>query len=226
MDILKNIKAIVFDAYGTLFNIGAIDERLQYHYGEKAMEIASVWRQKQLQYTWLRTLMERYRDFYALTADALRFACEQAGLPFKKSISNNLIKNYNQLRVYPEVGSALARLKKNYRLAILSNANPELLEGAVAFNHIGSYLEAVFSVDDLKVFKPSPGVYQIPVKGLKTPKEQILFVSSNTWDVAGAASYGLKVAWVKRRNQPIEQLGFGPDLTAGNLEELADQFQK
>jgi len=220
MQHLPNIRAIVFDAYGTLFNIATIDIRLQYHYGEKAAELGAVWRQKQLEYTWLRTLMNRYKDFYALTADALRFACEQVGVLYNENIATDLMNHYNQLEVYPEVDGALAKLHSKFRLAILSNANPNLLEGAVGFNNIGHYLEAVYSVDGLKIFKPVPAVYQLLVEGLKLPKEQIAFASSNTWDVAGAASYGLQVIWVKRSEKPIEQLGFEPDLVVNDLMEL------
>jgi 2-haloacid dehalogenase len=221
---LPDTKAIVFDAYGTLFDISTIDERLRYHYGHKAAEVGPVWRQKQLEYTWLRTLMGRYKDFYALTTDALRFACEQTGAAYNDRIAGDLMEHYLRLRVYPEVRAALEKLQTGFRLAILSNANSDLLLGAVEYNDISRYLQAVLSVDELKVFKPSPGVYRLAEARLELPKEQILFVSSNTWDVAGAASYGLRVVWVKRREQPVEQLGFEPELVVRDVEELADCF--
>lgn len=218
---LPNTKAIVFDAYGTMFDISTIDERLRHHYGERAAQLGAVWRQKQLEYTWLRTLMDRYRDFYALTADALRFACAQTGVPYKEETAGDLMEHYLRLKVYPEAPAALEKLQTGFRLAILSNANSDLLLGAVEYNHLSRYLQAVISVDELKVFKPSPAVYQLPEARLQLPKEQIAFVSSNTWDVAGAASYGLRVIWVKRRAQPVEELGFQPDWTVNHLAEMA-----
>lgn len=220
---LPNTKAIVFDAYGTLFDISTIDERLRHHYGERAVQLGAVWRQKQLEYTWLRTLMDRYKDFYALTADALRFACAQTGAPYDEDIAGDLMEHYLRLKVYPEAPAALEKLQTGFRLAILSNANSDLLLGAVEYNDLSRYLQAVLSVDELKVFKPSPVVYRLPEARLQLPKEQIIFVSSNPWDVAGAASYGLRVVWVKRREQPVERLGFEPDWTVNDLGELAKE---
>lgn len=223
---LPEIRAIVFDAYGTLFDISTIDERLHRHYGEKAAQLGAVWRQKQLEYTWLRTLMDRYKDFYALTADALRFACEQTGVSYSRKIAADLMKHYLKLKIYPEVPEALEKLQTDFQLAVLSNANPDLLLGAVTYNEIDRYLQVVLSVDELKIFKPSPVVYRLPEERLQLPRKQIAFVSSNTWDVAGAASYGLRVVWVKRRKQPVEQLDFEPDLVVNNLGELANAFHK
>ena len=134
------------------------------------------------------------------------------------------MEHYNQLNVYPEVAPALTNLAQQYRLAILSNANPELLQKAVAHNKIGDHLEAIISVDPLRQFKPVPSVYQLPVSHWKVSKAAVLFVSSNTWDIAGAKSFGLSVAWVVRGNKQEENLGYSPDLKVKDLKELAVQL--
>lgn len=221
---LANIKVIAFDAYGTLFDVASIDNRLKDHFGEKASQVAAVWRRKQLEYTWLRTLMNRYKNFYELTRDALLFALHDAQLEASKMIVEDLMENYNRLKVFPEVKGALAQLSGKYQLAILSNANLELLEAAANFNDITPYLSKILSVDTIQQFKPTPSVYQIPMNQFAVSPKQIAFVSSNTWDVAGAKSFGLSVVWAKRRNTALEQLGYEPDLIVNNLLELSEKL--
>lgn len=220
MQNLKNIKAIVFDAYGTLFDIASIDKRLDFHFGELAKLIAPVWRQKQLEYTWLCSLMDRYKDFYALTGDALQFACKQFEVEVSEKTVKDLMDHYYKLNIYPDVAPVLARLQKQYRLAILSNANPQLLEKAVEHNQISDRFSNIFSVDSIKKYKPIPAVYQLPVNGFGLAKEEIVFLSSNTWDVAGAKSFGLKVVWVQRKAGTMEELGWQPDWIVKDLEAL------
>ena len=214
------IQAIVFDAYGTLFNLASIDGQLQARFGEKAATVAAAWRRKQLEYTWLRSLMGRYVDFYTLTGEALDFACQQADVLCEEEVRAGLLSAYYKLSAYPEVAPALSELSGSYRLAILSNANPSLLERAMSHNNLEDLIPDIFSADSVEVYKPSPSVYQLAVEGLKVRPSEILFVSSNTWDVAGAASFGLTVAWLQRRAGIPEQLGFWPDLTVTNLREL------
>lgn len=221
MDPLKNIEVIVFDAFGTLLNIASIDERLKHHFGDRAAEVAGIWRQKQLEYTWLRSLMERYENFTKVTADALQFACNQLNIELDEIVLVDLMNHYDALKVYPEVPQALALLNQKFKLGILSNANQTLLENNVAFNNIGPYLETVLSVDQIQRYKPIPKVYELPVNFFSTSKERVAFVSSNTWDVAGAASVGLKVIWANRKGGVPEQLGFAPDIVVTDLLELA-----
>ena len=221
---MNKLKAIVFDAYGTLFNIASIDHLLEKHFGEHASAVAAVWRRKQLEYTWLRTMMNRYKNFYELTKDALVYACAQTGVKCSAVVAEELMDHYYELSIYAEVAEALGQLKEKYKLAILSNANPELLEKAVAHNQIQDRFDAIFSVDPLRQFKPIPSVYQLPVSHWEVSKDEILFVSSNTWDVAGAKSFGLSVAWIMRNNSLEENLGFSADLKVKDVQDLAHQL--
>ncbi|GJM34678.1 MAG: haloacid dehalogenase [Saprospiraceae bacterium] len=211
------MKAIIFDAYGTLFNVNSIDERLHHYYETHATELAAIWRRKQLEYTWLRSLMGRYKDFYALTTDALQFAATQLQLEISEAITADLMARYYELKIYPEVKKSLQQLQQKYRLAILSNANPELLERAVKFNDIGSSIERIFSVHTIREYKPFPGVYDLPASGLQLKKQDLLFVSSNTWDVAGAKAAGLQVAWIQRKGGVMDILDQQPDFVFADL---------
>lgn len=221
METLNSVKAIVFDAYGTLFNIASIDKQLEHHFGEKAGPIGATWRRKQLEYTWLRTLMGKYKDFFSLTKDALTYACTQQSVALKSDVVDDLMEHYYKLEVYTEVPEALQKLSTSYKLAILSNANPELLERATAYNTIKTHLGAIFSVDPLRQFKPVSSIYQLPASHWEIAKNEILFCSSNTWDVSGAKAAGLRVAWINRNNGQEEQLGYSPDIMVHNLLELA-----
>ncbi len=221
---LPLVKAIVFDAYGTLLDIRTIDQLLRELFGEKAGNIAAVWRQKQLEYTWLRTLMGRYKNFEAVTRDGLVFACKVAQAELTDAHILQLMEAYDRLLVYEDVRPALDRLKNKYRLAVLSNANPRMLESALAYNEVAEKMELILSADEAKLFKPRPEVYQLAVQKLNLSPEEILFISSNTWDVAGAKSFGLKVAWANRFDGYIEELGFEPDLIIENLEALAGKL--
>lgn len=218
---LTRLKAIIFDAYGTLLDVASIDQALAFHYGDQAATLATLWRRKQLEYTWLRTLMGQYRDFYDLTADALTFACRQLQLDLDQKILSDLMDHYDRLEVFPDVPAALHRLHHHFELAILSNANTDLLARAVTHNHVDQYFQAIFSVDRIRKFKPSPEVYRLPAVGLGLEINAQLFVSSNTWDVCGAKAFGLKAAWLKRGTGVLDQLGQEPDLVVNNLEELA-----
>lgn len=216
------IKGIAFDAYGTLFNIASIDFLLEQLFDGPARQVAAHWRRKQLEYTWLQTLMGKYKDFYELTRDALHYALEATNTEATEAQVSELMRQYYHLDVYPEVKTALARLKEKYRLAILSNANPSLLEKAVAYNGLDGLLDEIISADQIRQYKPAPGVYQLAEKGLGLPADKLLFVSSNTWDVAGAASYGLQAAWVQRGHSVMERLDVVPAAVAANLAELAE----
>ncbi|MGI9543855.1 MAG: haloacid dehalogenase type II, partial [Cyclobacteriaceae bacterium] len=220
MNHLDNIKSIVFDAYGTLLNINSLDLRLEHYYGDGAQALSTIWRRKQLEYTWLRSLMDRYKPFSEVTMEALAFGCAQLGLSLSNAIKDDLEKRYYSLDVYPEVPKVLKALAAKYSLAILSNASIEMLEKAALHNKIDGMLDHIFSADAIKTYKPSPLVYQIADAGLPWSKNEIAFVSSNTWDVSGAKSYGFQVFSLKRGNSHQETLGFEPDRMIESLEAL------
>lgn len=220
MNDLVNIKAIVFDAYGTLLNINSLDQRLTHYYGDMAEALSTIWRRKQLEYTWLRSLMDRYKPFSEVTMEALAFACTQLDLSLTDEIQKDLEKRYFSLDVYPEVPTVLEALSERYSLAILSNANYEMLEKAALHNKINHLVDHIFSADTIKTYKPSPQVYQLAEAGLPWPKAQIAFISSNTWDVSGAKSFGFQVVSLNRSNSNQENLGYPPDQLINNLEAL------
>ena len=216
---MKNTRAFVFDAYGTLFNINSLDERLAHYFGDRAEGISATWRRKQLEYTWLRALMQRYVPFSQVTQDALAYACQLAEAHLTDEIRADLLQRYEKLEAYPEVPTTLQQLSQSYRLAILSNADPRFLEQAVQHNQLGNYLEAILSADALQTFKTVPRVYQLAVDTLQLPPEQIAFVTSNPWDVAGAKSFGFTTVWINRGSIP-EQLGLVADFEVAQFGEL------
>ncbi len=222
MQSLQKVKALVFDAYGTLFDVFSLGKRLSEHFPQQASSINPIWRKKQLEYTWLRTMMGRYVPFSQITEEALRFACKQVNVSLSEEIHQDLMQYYFSLDAFPEVPDIFIQLKSTYQLAILSNANREMLDQAAAHNKISQHLSAIFSVDDIGIYKPQPEVYQMLVDSFGFAKEEIAFVSSNTWDVAGAKSFGLKVIWLNRSAGQMEELGITPDLTISHLKELLD----
>lgn len=217
MSLPETIKIIVFDAYGTLFNVRSIEDGLQSHFGDRAERISSIWRQKQLEYTWLRTLMNKYEPFSEVTKEALEFACKHENVTLSSEIRNDLLNRYFELSVFEEVPDLLKKLSNKYRLAILSNANLLMLKRAVAFNGLDSYLEAVLSADSVALFKPRPEVYEIATRHFDLEKGEITFVSSNTWDVAGAAAYGFYTIRLKRGEKPMDTMGFESSLEIDHL---------
>jgi 2-haloacid dehalogenase len=181
--------------------------------------MSEIWRNKQLEYTWVRSLMGRYRDFWQLTEDALDCALEAAA-PEAKSLRPALLDAYRELDAYPEVRNVLTRLKPDARLAILSNGSPDMLESAVESAGIGDLLDAVISVDALKTFKTRPEVYQLAVERLGVQKEAISFQSSNRWDIAGATAFGFHTVWINRSDQPEEYPDLPPARVLTSLEGL------
>lgn len=218
--ILGNIKALVFDAYGTLLYISSLDERLSYHFKEQAGQINSIWRQKQLQYTWLRSLMDRYKPFAQVTKEALEFACKDVGVELSEEISADLMDHYFILNAFPEVPEILKVLSQSHSCAILSNADMPMLQRACDHNGISQFLETILTVDFARVNKPAPSVYELITQHFLCERDEVAFISSNTWDVAGAKSFGLKSIWLNRTNGTMETLGFEPDWTIHYLEEL------
>jgi len=213
------VQGLLFDAYGTLFDVHAVVEAAR-ELTDDPQALSLLWRQKQLEYTWLRSLMERYEDFWAVTEAALRAACRRLGLPLSDAARRRLMDAYLRLDAFPEVAEVLARLV-GLPCGILSNGAPPMLEAVVAHNGLGAHLRAVISVDAVRVYKPAPVVYALGPARLGLPPGAIGFVSSNAWDVAGAKAFGFAVAWVNRAGAPPEELGVAPDLEVRDLRELA-----
>lgn len=212
------IRGYVFDAYGTLFDVNAVIEAGRAITSDPAA-LSATWRQKQLEYTWLRALMGRYEDFWAVTEAALRYAIRRLGLEASEAQVARLMGAYLSLACFPEVSAALARLRGRPR-AILSNGSPRMLEAAVASSGLGPHLDHVISVDAVRTYKPSPLVYALGPRTLGMAAADLLFVSSNAWDVAGAKAFGYQVAWCNRANAPAEELGLTPDHVVARLDQL------
>jgi len=217
---LADTKACVFDAYGTLFDVAAAAARCRGELGDKADPLAQIWRTKQLEYTWLRSLMGAYEDFWTLTGDALDFAMAALELD-GGGLRDRLMELYFKLDAYGEAASVLGTVKDAGRAtAILSNGSPAMLAAAVENAGIRALLDQVFSVDGLGIYKPHPSVYQLCVDGLGVDAGRICFLSSNAWDVAGAAHFGMNVVWINRFGQGAERLPGKPAAVIATLADL------
>ena len=218
---MNNTKAIVFDAYGTLFDVNSAAEKCKDKIGDKWETFSNYWRTTQLEYTWLRSLMKRHKDFWQITEDSL----DKSMLTFKidKSMRNELLNLYKELSTFPEVKSVLEELKKkSIKLAILSNGTPSLLSNLVKNSNLENLFDDVFSIEEVKIYKPDPKVYDIPINKYKVKKEEITFLSANTWDVSGGGSYGYNAIWVNRKNNVFDKLDYTPKYEVKNLKELLD----
>ena len=202
------IDVLLYDAYGTLWDVHSVMQRCEACWPGKGVQVSQLWRTKQLEATWLRSLMGRYVPFSTVTREALESACESMGLILDESQKHGLMAEYLTLATFPDVADALMR-KVAGRTGILSNGSPDMLDPLV--KHSGLKFDAVLSVDEVKVFKPAPRVYQLAVDRLGVPKERIGFVTSNFWDAAGAKSFGFTVYWINRGGVAAERLGFQPD---------------
>jgi len=217
------ITTCVFDAYGTLFDVGAAARNAATQPGreklaEKAAELAEHWRLKQLQYSWLRAVTGDYTSFWEVTQNGLDWALEKTGLDGDMELREVLLALYWELSAYKEVPMMLAKLKAaGKKTAILSNGSPDMLEGAVDFAGIGIYLDAVISVEDVGIFKPAPKVYELVEQQMGCTRDEVLFVSSNGWDAACAAGFGFQTAWVNRAGEPMDRLPWTPAHTLSDL---------
>ena len=209
------VDALVFDAYGTLYDVHSVVRRCETCFPGKGMQLSQLWRAKQLEYTWQRSLMQRYVPFSQVTREALAYSSAALGLSHR-SHEEALMAEYLRLSPFPEVPAALERLKM--KRAILSNGSPDMLEPLVRDS--GLKFDAVLSVDPLRIYKPAPQVYELAVKELRVPKERIGFVSSNCWDAIGAKSFGFRVYWINRSGAPLDPLGFAPDEQVKSLDEI------
>ena len=207
-------EAFVFDAYGTLYDVHSVATRCESCWPGKGAQLSQLWRAKQLEYTWQRSLMQRYVPFSTVTREALAYSCEALKLELSVAQMEGLMGEYLNLSLYPDVAGTFKDLKS--RKAILSNGSPDILLPLV--QNSGLKLDAVISVDELKVFKPAPQVYELAVKRLQT--QDIGFVSSNCWDAIGAKSYGFSVYWINRSGAPVDRMGFKPDRILESLDEI------
>jgi 2-haloacid dehalogenase len=206
VDLKSQTKACVFDAYGTLLDVASAALRCADDIGPDAMQLSQIWRTKQLEYSWLRSLMGEYVDFWQITGDALDYAMETLGID-DAALRRQLMDLYHALDAFPESHKVLSQLKTaGLRTAILSNGSPDMLQGAINHSKIGGLLDAVYSVEQVGIFKPDSRVYQMAVDGLGLEPKNITFMSSNAWDVAGAANFGFSVIWVNRYAQVPERL--------------------
>ena len=218
---MKNIKAIIFDAYGTLFDVNSAAEKCKDKIGDKWEGFANYWRTTQLEYTWLRSLMKKHKDFWQITEDSL----DKSMKAFKINIEmkNELLNLYKVLSPYPEVKETLEKLKeKKYKLAILSNGTPSLLHELVNNNNLKNLFDDIFSIEDVKVYKPSSKVYEIPIKKYNIKNEEVAFLSANTWDVSGGGNYGFTSVWVNRNNNIFDNLDYKPKNQITGLNQLLD----
>ncbi len=214
------IRACVFDAYGTLFDVHSAVGRYRQSLGDKADAVSILWRTKQLEYTWLRSLMGKYTDFAQVTKDGLDYALETHGID-DEGLRDNLILAYLSLDCYDEVPGVLKTLSESgMSLAILSNGSPQMLKSAVKSSGLEDIFTAVISVNDIKVYKPDPRVYQQACDALRVTPEEVCFQSSNAWDAVGAKAFGFRVAWVNRFGQKPERLDFVPDYEMSDLTRL------
>ena len=218
---MKNIKAIIFDAYGTLFDVNSAAEKCKERLGDKWEGFANYWRTTQLEYTWLRSLMKRHKNFWDITEDSLDKSMKLFNI--NKNMKNELLSLYKILSPYPEVRGVLEDLKKkNFKLAILSNGTPDLLNQLVENNKLNNLFDDLFSVEEVKIYKPDPSVYELPIKKYKIKSGEITFLSANTWDVSGGGNFGYNSIWVNRHNSVFDILDFQPKNEISNLTQLLD----
>ncbi len=218
---MENIKAIIFDAYGTLFDVNSAAEKCKEKIGKNWEGFANYWRTTQLEYTWLRSLMKRHKDFWEITEDSLNKSMKVFNI--EPSMKNDLLDLYKVLSSYPEVKETLNKLKeKNYKLAILSNGTPSLLNRLVSNNNLENIFDDIFSIEEVGIFKPDSKVYDIPIQKYKIQKEEIAFLSANTWDVSGGGNFGYNSIWVNRNNNIFDNLDYSPKNQVKNLSQLLD----
>jgi 2-haloacid dehalogenase len=218
---MNDIKAIVFDAYGTLFDVNSAAEKCKGKIGDKWEGFANFWRTTQLEYTWLRSLMKRHKDFWQVTEDSL----DKSMKTFKinSSMKSELLNLYKVLSPYSEVNEVLKKLKeKNYKLAILSNGTPALLNELVKSNNLEDIFDDLFSIEEVGIYKPDSKVYDMPIKKYQIKTNEVAFLSSNTWDVSGGGNYGYNAIWVNRNNSIFDNLDYTPKKEVKNLKQLLE----
>ena len=218
---MKNINAIIFDAYGTLFDVNSAAEKCKDKIGDKWESFANFWRTTQLEYTWLRSLMKRHKDFWQITEDSLDKSMKAFNID--PSMKNELLNLYKVLSPFKEVPETLKKLKgKNFKLAILSNGTPSLLDELVKSNNLDKLFDDIFSIEEVGIYKPDSRVYDLPIKKYKIKNSEVMFLSANTWDVSGGGNYGYQSIWVNRNNNIFDNLDFNPSNQIKDLTELVN----
>jgi 2-haloacid dehalogenase len=218
---MENIKAIVFDAYGTLFDVNSAAEKCKGKIGDKWEGFANFWRTTQLEYTWLRSLMKRHKDFWQVTEDSLDKSMKTFSID--SSMKNELLDLYKKLSPYSEVRGVLSSLKeKKYKLAILSNGTPTLLNELVKSNNLENIFDDLFSIEEVGIYKPDSKVYDMPLKKYQIKADEIAFLSSNTWDVSGGGNYGYNAIWVNRNKNIFDNLDYKPKNEVSDLTQIVD----
>ena len=216
---MKNIKAIIFDAYGTLFDVNSAAENCKDRIGDKWEAFANFWRTTQLEYTWLRSLMKRHKDFWQITEDSLDKSMKAFNID--PSMKNELLNLYQNLSSFREVPKVLKTIKeRKFKLAILSNGTPSLLKELVNSNNLGNLFDDIFSIEKVQIYKPDSKVYDIPIKKYKIEKKEVVFLSANTWDVSGGGNYGYQSIWVNRNQSIFDNLDYKPSFEIKDLSEL------
>ena len=214
-------KAIVFDAYGTLFDVNSAAEKCKDKIGSKWEAFANHWRTTQLEYTWLRSLMNRHKNFWDVTEDSLDKSIRKFSID--KNMKNDLLNLYKILSPYPEVKEVLENLKKkSFKLAILSNGTPSLLSELINNSDLNNLFDDLFSVEEVKVYKPDSRVYELPVKKYNVKADEVTFLSANTWDVSGGGNFGYNSIWVNRNKSEFDILDYQPKNEINNLKQLLD----
>ena len=218
---MKNVKAIIFDAYGTLFDVNSAAEKCKGKIGNKWENFANYWRTTQLEYTWLRSLMKKHKDFWQITEDSLDKSMKVFNID--NSMKDELLNLYKVLSTFPEVNEVLKKLKeKKYKIAILSNGTPSLLNDLVESNNLDNIFDDIFSIEQVGIYKPDAKVYNIPIQKYKIKNDEIVFLSANTWDISGGGNYGYNAVWVNRNSNVFDNLDYKPKNEIGNLKELLE----
>ena len=221
---MKNIKAIIFDAYGTLFDVNSAAEKCKDKIGDKWEGFANHWRTTQLEYTWLRSLMKRHKDFWQVTEDSLDKSMK--AYEIDSSMRNELLDLYKILSPFKEVPEVLKSLKeKDFKLAILSNGTPSLLDELVKSNNLENIFDDIFSIEEVGIYKPDSKVYDLPINQYQIQKNEVVFLSANTWDVSGGGNYGYNSIWVNRNNNIFDNLDYQPKLEIKNLKDLLTNIE-
>jgi 2-haloacid dehalogenase len=214
-------KAIIFDAYGTLFDVNSAAEKSKNKIGDKWEAFANYWRTTQLEYTWLRSLMHRHKDFWQITEDSLDKSMKVFNI--NKDMKTELLNLYKKLSPFSEVKETLENLKKkDIKLSILSNGTPELLNTLVVSNKFDTIFDDIFSIEEVRIYKPDSKVYDLPVNKYKIKPNEIIFLSANTWDVSGGGNYGYNSVWVNRNNTVFDNLDYKPFKEIKSLQQLLD----
>ncbi len=224
---MRQIHGVVFDLYGTLFDVHSVAGLCDSFYPGRGREVSTLWRQKQLEYTWLRSLMDDYVSFEDATEHSLLFTCKHLGLPLNEATRLKLCDEYLKIKPYPEVPAALAQLQSmGIPLVILSNGSVNSIRSVVTHAGLTHCFSRLLSVEDVKVFKPHASVYRLAEKALGFERSKLLFVSSNAWDASGARHFGFPVCWINRVGNTFEELGQTPDYVVGGLDEVATLMKK